>query len=836
MQEFTTRPACTKTLGAVPRLRYCLRAMGATHGHERPGRAQLDPDHIPPPPDALPARPTSQEESPGLIANRYHLLARIHASGVGTLYRAEDRALSRAVALRLLSPALSRDEAVYARLHARLQARAAMARDELGADIVELADLGRADNGQVFVVTEFLAGDNLASQLAREGPLPWQALRPLMVRACQIIHLSHQHGLLRLDLQTRHLFPIRDKTRTSTLKILSTGIGDVFGENLWSSLSATAAAAHIRYAAPEQVTGGNVDARTDVYALGVIMYELLSGQVPFPDARPAYLCARHLLEPAPRLTSDTAGPLPDAVAAIVGRALAKAPDDRWPTMRALANAMAAIEFGPCDASGVLELDDTLPVTPAASSASMRIDPTARHAPSPTVRPKTLPPLREAFLANPPSDRFTGPQRASEDRQSDAAVDRQVPEGSPDPRGSVVAAESARRDRPVSSASHEPGPSGSSSTMAWEEILAAADEAIAAVAEIDRTGTAGDSGVFIPERLLRSGAAATASMTRGRLSLDLVLQPRAPSRAKPASSGAAAASTTLQLDVADLADLEDAAGDSASELPTLARARRLERTSGDANASTLLRPTPTVDLHTSVTEVAAASHGSTDSALRAAIDRSAGWPRAARSRLVRSPASRLVWVATSLLLAGSVATAVLLLRSPEGPSVATPPPMAPPAPPLAARGETRPFQSAPPVDVPDETTSRPPSTKAPTQWPQLAADAGVKPPLTAAPPATPSPPTEPTPAVSPPPRVATTTSATRARLPEGAPPPLREATNRPPGAIPRPAPVPPPKTPLVAPLGPRKSSPGAQLPDAGHELTAPLEDAPLPAAAVPGKSE
>ena len=75
-------------------------------------------------------------------------------------------------------------------------------------------------------------------------------------------------------------------------------------------------------------------------------------------------------------------------------------------------------------------------------------------------------------------------------------------------------------------------------MAWEEILAAADEAIAAVAEIDRTGTAGDSGVFIPERLLRSGAAATASMTRGRLSLDLVLQPRAPSRAKPASSGAA----------------------------------------------------------------------------------------------------------------------------------------------------------------------------------------------------------------------------------------------------------------------------------------------------------
>lgn len=86
----------------------------------------------------------------------------------------------------------------------------------------------------MFVVTELLTGQSLATSIARDGPMTWPALRPLMVRACQILHLSHQHGLLRLDLQTRHLFPVRDKTQTSTLKILSPGI-DAFGDSLWSN-------------------------------------------------------------------------------------------------------------------------------------------------------------------------------------------------------------------------------------------------------------------------------------------------------------------------------------------------------------------------------------------------------------------------------------------------------------------------------------------------------------------------------------------------------------------------------------------------------------------------
>jgi len=544
--------------------------MGATPSHERPSRAE-------PAPALFSSAPVVGEPT-ALIAERYRLIARLHAGTGGVLYRAEDIAFARPVALRMLTPALSRDETVLERLQSRLKTSASMARDDIEAsgDILDLIDLGRAENGQVFVVTELLTGDNLATLIARDGPLTWAALRPLMVRACQILHLSHQHGLLRLDLQTRHLFPVRDKTQTSTLKILSPGIGDVFGDSLWSSLEPASAARQLRYAAPEQLTGGHVDARTDVYALGIIMYELLCGHVPFADGRPAYVCARHLLEQPPPFPDRVLATIPREVVGIVGRALAKAPADRWPTMRAFANAMAAIDFGPCDASGVLEVGAAQqPTTPSASSPSMRIDPAAGHAPSPAVRPRTLPPLRDAFMS---VTAAAGERAASTDSR---AID-----------------ERAQAYERWFRGSQELGPAvtGSSTQMAWEEILAAAEEAVAAVASSPGSGTAGDSGVFIPERLLHSGEAATASMVRGRRP---VLSTSSPLRATTATrkgaapqaqqtprggsqsahsaaaapvelAEAAAASTTLQLGPEDLRDIDSPAGNSAADLPLGAR--------------------------------------------------------------------------------------------------------------------------------------------------------------------------------------------------------------------------------------------------------------------------
>ncbi len=641
--------------------------MGATQSHER--LASTTP--VGPAP-VIAGEPDGRDGA--TIANRYLVVERIHAGSAGILYRADDLAFSRPVALRVLTPTLSRDENVLARLQARLAASAAMCRDDLGAsgDIVDLLDLGHTDDGLVFVVTEFLTGESLAAVLEREGPFAWPVLRPLMVRACQILHLSHQHGLLRLDLQTRHLFPVRDKTATSTLKVLSPGIGDVFGDSLWTSLEPGAAAGHLRYAAPEQLTGATVDARTDVYALGVIMFELLSGRVPFPDTRPAYVCARHLLEAPPPFPAAVRAKLPEAVVGIVYRALAKQPEDRWQTMRALANAMAAIDFGPCDASGVLEVVDLHVPAPAASSTSMRIDPAAGHAPSPSVRPRTMPPTPDALMAD--SEPGLGPSVATQAVPSDSTFATPVRWFS-------------LPDSTTASASN------SANSLAWDEILAAAEEAIAAVAASASTGTAGDSDVFMPERMLHTGEAATASTIEGRLVPELAVIPTsfkpAPTTSQPTEVYVPAASFGL----------------------------------------------------TAASSVTAESAADSIASLRAPIERSAGgWPPAAASP---TPRRSFTWAAAAVLAFGATAGGFALLRprftTPV--EVATPTPVLRAAPvdhgPVPARtvGD---LSSRTGLDRTDTSTRAPGVTPGPlttpTQWPSDAPDpatTGAAPQLTEA---------------------------------------------------------------------------------------------------------
>lgn len=391
-------------------------------------------------------------------------------------------------------------------------------------------------------------------------------------------------------------------------------------------------------------------------------------------------------------------------------------------------------------------------------------------------------------------------------------------------------------------------------MAWAEILAAADEAIAAVATGTASGTAGDSGVFIPESLLRTGAAATQSMTRGRLA---DANPRPDAARSHSDTGvlprsvllradAAAASSTLQLADADLSDLRDPAGESAADLPTPGARPPAPVPPLAAPTATNLDPTPD-DLHTSVTDVAAASHGSTDSAasLRAVIDRSAAWPVAARSQQGRSPSRPLAWAAALLVMIGGVAAGVRYLRpadsartttSPLAAASPAPRPVATALPAAIARPRDlssgtghsfSPLARALPSDLSDETATAPTGERD-AQWSQPASEAAAPPAIAATlPPAAALP--VPIPASTPaaPPAVA---SATPTRpTPSVTPPAATVAPRSRPAAanLPETSPLP---------SGPRKSSPGARLPDAGHELAAPIDHDPLRAATLLTRAE
>jgi hypothetical protein len=153
--------------------------MGATQSHERPSSTEPAP---------APSSEPNIGEGAALIAERYRLLARLHAGTGGVLYRAEDVAFARPVAVRMLTPTLSRDETVLERLRARLEASASMARDDIEAsgDILDLIDLGRAENGQVFVVTELLTGMDLVKEQIRVA-----AGMPLSKTQGQVVLFGH---------------------------------------------------------------------------------------------------------------------------------------------------------------------------------------------------------------------------------------------------------------------------------------------------------------------------------------------------------------------------------------------------------------------------------------------------------------------------------------------------------------------------------------------------------------------------------------------------------------------------------------------------------------------
>ncbi|WAS98587.1 serine/threonine protein kinase [Nannocystis punicea] len=314
-----------------------------------------------------------------LLGGRYRLVERVGSGPLGELMRGEDLEEARPVAVRLVPPELNVGGELVARLELRRARNLRLPRGEvpLLADLVDLLDLDHDEHGRLFLVTDVFPAASLADVLAREGPPPWQRLRSLLVRACQIVQLSHEHGMIRQDLSTSSLYPVRDKNDPGTLKVVSPGVLVATGGRVWSCAEPEAALQLARYAAPEQISTGVIDRRTDVYALGVILYECLTGRLPFADPRPAHVLAAHLITPPAPFPTSVRRRIPAELEAIVLRALAKSPDDRWPTVMALANAMAAIEVGRLQFSGTLDTGDAddFPdhLGPRTSAISMRID-------------------------------------------------------------------------------------------------------------------------------------------------------------------------------------------------------------------------------------------------------------------------------------------------------------------------------------------------------------------------------------------------------------------------------------------------------------------------------
>ena len=276
-----------------------------------------------------------------LLANRYRITAALGQGSTGAVFRADDVLLKRPVAIRILVPRLAQHAPLITEIRARIEKNTERDPEAL-VNLVDITDVGMTLEGEVFIVTDFLDGDHLSTMLTRGGRLPWTRARSLLIRLGQILHGFHRQGIVVGTLEARHCFAVRAKAKQEAIKIVHNAIL----EHLAGAIGPTGGhgvAMLARYVAPERICGEPLDARTDVYSLGIIAYELLTGQLPFNDPNPIRLVSMHLQKapPSPRSVAPDAN-IPPEIEALLLKCLAKDPAERFPTMEALTDALTAI--------------------------------------------------------------------------------------------------------------------------------------------------------------------------------------------------------------------------------------------------------------------------------------------------------------------------------------------------------------------------------------------------------------------------------------------------------------------------------------------------------------
>ncbi len=263
-----------------------------------------------------------------VLDDKYRLDERLGEGGMGTVYRATHLLIERPVAVKVLNARLVTDE--DARERFRREARAAGRLQHTNA--VAVTDFGETKDGLVYIVMELLEGRSLRDVLANEAPLDPARAVSIMLQVAAAVGAAHEAGIIHRDLKPGNIFIVQRPHAPHIVKVLDFGIAKIAEENADGNPVNTLTGTGVmigtpRYMSPEQCDGGVLTPASDVYSLGVILYEMLAGRTPFSGATPLALALKHSSE-LPRRPSEFAANVPPALESIALRALEKLPEAR----------------------------------------------------------------------------------------------------------------------------------------------------------------------------------------------------------------------------------------------------------------------------------------------------------------------------------------------------------------------------------------------------------------------------------------------------------------------------------------------------------------------------
>jgi eukaryotic-like serine/threonine-protein kinase len=269
-----------------------------------------------------------------LVADRFEIEELLGTGGMSSVFRARDTVLERSVALKIIHEHFSRDPEYGERFRREALAIARLTHP----NIVMVIDRGEFE-GRQYIVFEHVPGETLKELLEREGPLPVEQAVALAEQVARGLAFAHVHGIVHRDVKPQNVLIDEE----GAVRVTDFGIARSLDPD--EALTETGAVLGTSdYIAPEQASGRRVDERSDQYSLGILLYELLTGDVPYSGENPMTVAMRHLRDPVPSVHERRPEIAPE-VDGIVRRALAKDPDERFPSMEALAAALAGAPGG-----------------------------------------------------------------------------------------------------------------------------------------------------------------------------------------------------------------------------------------------------------------------------------------------------------------------------------------------------------------------------------------------------------------------------------------------------------------------------------------------------------
>ena len=274
------------------------------------------------------------------LAGKYKIEKLIKTGGMGSVYRGRHVLMDKTVAIKVLRPSLAGDDAVVARFSREAKAASKISHPHA----VSVTDFGEAENGVVLLVMEYLDGRTLKEAIVKEGPLSLGRAVEIVRQVAGALDAAHAQGVIHRDLKSENIMLVSHNGGEEWAKVLDFGIAKILqptgGVADAEITQANLVVGTPQYMSPEQCSqSGALDARSDVYSLGIIVYEMLTGKLPFTGESATVVMMKQVQDPPPSVLASRTQ-LPAAVAQVITRALAKQPIDRFQSAGELSAALA----------------------------------------------------------------------------------------------------------------------------------------------------------------------------------------------------------------------------------------------------------------------------------------------------------------------------------------------------------------------------------------------------------------------------------------------------------------------------------------------------------------